>query len=65
MASELELRVSYRDRLFELLELEVVNKKKGNSVEGLDRLIAKTTAVMPQEDVKVVKQMISEHFDKG
>ena len=62
MPSELEVRRGDKDRLFDLLELEMLNKQQGIKVIGLDRLITKTMAIMPQDDVKVVKQMLAEQL---
>lgn len=59
MASELEIRRYDKDRLHELLKLKKLNDKAGVSVVGLDEAINRTTAIMLQDDVLVVEQMIA------
>jgi len=60
MASEIEIRRNDRDRLGELLKLKRLNDEAGVAVVGLDEAINRVMIFMEQEDIKVVKQMISE-----
>ena len=62
--TNLELRVSQKAVLHDLLELERRNIKAGVKVLGLNRLINKSITVMEQEDVALVKQMIEQLNDE-
>jgi hypothetical protein len=59
--SNMDLRVSQKDKLFILHKIRVLNP--GAKIVGLDNEIIQAEAVMEQEDVALVKEKISE-FEK-
>jgi len=59
MATNMEMIVEQRTRLFFLLKLKKVNNAKGIAVEGLEELIIQTEAVMQEEDVAYVEKMVA------
>ncbi|MDR2531597.1 MAG: hypothetical protein LBC82_02005 [Oscillospiraceae bacterium] len=60
MPSNLETRVMQKTNLFDLLILKKDNEKKGIHVDGLDKLIVKTEAIMEAEDVAYVEKKIAQ-----
>ena len=58
MATNNELKVEQRRRLFALLEVKDANKGFENKI--LDRLIVSTRAEMEEEDVAYVEKLIKE-----
>ena len=60
MPTNLEMRTSQKDKLFDLLMLKRDNEKAGIKVNGLANLIIKSEAVMEAEDVAWVEKKIAE-----
>ena len=58
MATNMEMQVEYRTRLYFLLKLKRDNV--GTVVKGLDELINMTEAAMQEEDVAYVEKKISQ-----
>lgn len=58
MATNLEVQVEQRRRLFMLLELKKENE--GVNINGLERKIIATKSEMQQEDVAWVEKMVDE-----
>ena len=58
MATNHEVQVSQKQRLFMLMKLKVRNE--GMNIAGLDDMIIETKAAMTQEDVAWVEKMIKE-----
>ncbi|MCL2199010.1 MAG: hypothetical protein FWB80_08820 [Defluviitaleaceae bacterium] len=64
MANILEIQVTQKQTLFDLLLLEKKNAKAGNTVLGLGQLIRKAKAGMTKEDIAYVKELVDEeNFD--
>ena len=59
MATNLEITVYQKNRLFMLLEIEKENKEQGVVVFGLRRRIIAAEAEMQQEDVAFVREKIA------
>ena len=58
MATNLEVQVSQKQRLFMLMKLKARNE--GKKINELDDMIIATKAEMTQEDVAWVEKMINE-----
>ena len=58
MATNLEVQVEQRRRLYQLLKLKKDNQ--GIMIDGLDEFIKQTRAEMQQEDVAWVEKMVAE-----
>jgi len=58
MATNIEVQVEQKRRLYMLLQIKADNK--GITVKGLDRKIKETIAEMQQEDVAWVEKVIAE-----
>jgi len=58
MATNLEVQVEQRRRLYQLLKLKKDNP--GMEIKGLDEFIKQTRAEMQQEDVAWVEKMVAE-----
>ena len=58
MATNLEVQVSQKQRLFMLMKLKVRNE--GKKINELDDMIVAAKAEMTQEDVAWVEKMIKE-----
>ncbi|MCL2696668.1 MAG: hypothetical protein FWE74_01150 [Oscillospiraceae bacterium] len=60
MAGSIELRSALKIELFDLLKLKALNDKEGNSISGIEELIARKTAAMEAEDVAYVEKIIAD-----
>ena len=61
MATNLEIRVGQRDKLYVLLKLKADNS--GVKINGLEEAINASEAVMDQEDVAWVEKKISQIYN--
>ena len=62
MATNLEIRIMQRNKLYDLLILK--ERNKGNKVNYLDELINATEAMMDEEDVAWVEKKIAQLYSK-
>jgi len=58
MATNAELKMVQKDKLYDLLKLKSDNA--GSHINGLDDLINKTEAIMEEEDVAWVEKKIAQ-----
>jgi len=60
MASNSEMRVAQKDKLYDLLKIKADNKDI--EIKGLKEAIVKAKSVMEAEDVAYVEKMIAELY---